>query len=79
MSEEKRAQVYSTFEVARLCGVFHTTVLHWIRKGKLRAYATPGGHHRITRSALVEFMERYEFPVPRGWEPSPTRVLIVDD
>lgn len=79
MSDQEREPAYSTFEVARLCGVFHTTVLHWIRKGKLKAYATPGGHHRILRSELVAFMQRYDMPLPAGLQPPSRRILIVDD
>jgi len=79
MSDEEREPAYSTFEVARLCGVFHTTVLHWIRKDKLKAYATPGGHHRVLRSELLRFMQRYDMPVPEGLHRPARRVLVVDD
>jgi excisionase family DNA binding protein len=79
MSDDDKEPAYTTFEVARLCGVYHTSVLHWIQKEKLKAYATPGGHHRVPRSELVAFMRRYDMPVPANMESSAKRLLIVDD
>jgi excisionase family DNA binding protein len=37
----------TTSEVARLCSVKADTVLKWIKKGRLEAVRTAGGHHRI--------------------------------
>jgi len=47
----KRSELLSTGEVARLCGVTRDAVLKWIKKGKLPATQTPGGHFRIPREA----------------------------
>jgi len=79
MADEHPERAFTTFEVARLCGVFHTTVEHWIHKGKLKTYATPGKHHRVVRSELVAFMHAYELPIPPDLEPAPRRILIIDD
>lgn len=49
--EEKRPELLSTGEVARLCGVTRDAVLKWIKKGKLPAIKTPGGHFRVPREA----------------------------
>ena len=46
-----RSELLSTGEVARLCGVSRDAVLKWIKKGKLPATRTPGGHFRIAREA----------------------------
>jgi len=45
--DSKRPDLLSTGEVARLCGVTRDAVLKWIKKGKLPATRTPGGHFRI--------------------------------
>jgi len=47
----------STGEAAALCSVTPDTVLKWIRSGKIPASRTPGGHHRIPRSALLSILE----------------------
>lgn len=43
----------STGEVARLCGVTRDAVVKWIKKGKLQATRTPGGHYRIAREVCL--------------------------
>ncbi|UPT74651.1 MAG: response regulator [Elusimicrobiota bacterium] len=72
-------KTFTTFEVARLCGVFHTTVINWVNKGKLKARVTPGGHRRIPLSELVAFMKKYEMPVPSDIEDMHKHILILDD
>ncbi|MDE2141177.1 MAG: helix-turn-helix domain-containing protein [Elusimicrobia bacterium] len=79
MADENPERTFTTFEVARLCGVFYTTVAHWIDNGKLKAYTTPGKHHRIVCSELIAFMRAYEMPIPPDLAPEPRRILIIDD
>ncbi|NIM51947.1 MAG: excisionase family DNA-binding protein [Gemmatimonadales bacterium] len=42
-----------TGEVAKLCGVTPDAVLKWIKKGKLPATRTAGGHYRVSREDCV--------------------------
>jgi excisionase family DNA binding protein len=37
----------TTGKAARMCSVKPDTVLKWIKKGRLRAIRTPGGHYRV--------------------------------
>lgn len=39
-------------EAAQELGVSYPTIKQWILTGRLKTVQTPGGHHRITRSAL---------------------------
>jgi excisionase family DNA binding protein len=48
--------------IAKHCGVSNTTILRWIETGRLPAFRLPGGHHRIDRKDLVEFLEKYHMP-----------------
>ena len=79
MSEQFGERTFTTFEVARLCGVFHTTVINWVNKSKLKARVTPGGHRRIPLSELVPFMKKYDMPVPDDIEDVHRQVLVLDD
>ena len=79
MSEKFGERTFTTFEVARLCGVFHTTVINWVNKGKLGARTTPGGHRRIPLSVLVPFMKKYDMPVPADVDDPHRNILILDD
>lgn len=49
----------TTGEAAALCAVTPDTVLKWIQAGKITAHRTPGGHHRIPRSALQPLIEQH--------------------
>ena len=42
----------STGQIAALAGVDPKTVGNWIRKGKLEASKTPGGHHLVPASEV---------------------------
>jgi excisionase family DNA binding protein len=47
-------ELLTTGEVARMSGVTRDAVLKWIKKGRLQAVRTPGGHYRIPKEALAE-------------------------
>ncbi len=44
--------MYSVYRVAAQLGVTASVVRYWIRAGKVRAIATPGGHYRIRQDEL---------------------------
>lgn len=70
----------STGEAAVFCHVSQVAIYKWIKEGKLKAYKTPGNHHRIQVVDFVKFLERYGMPVPEGLlTQSKPRILIVDD
>lgn len=48
------SDLLTTGQVARLCGVTPDAVLKWIKKGKLPAVRTAGGHFRVARDALEQ-------------------------
>lgn len=71
----------STGDVAKLCGVTPDAVLKWIKKGKLAASRTPGGHYRISRESCLALgfgtssrewqsptVSRADSERPRCWE-----------
>ncbi|MBI4377302.1 MAG: response regulator [Elusimicrobia bacterium] len=72
-------KAFTTFEVGRICGVFHTTVINWVNKGKLKAHLTPGGHRPILLDDLIEFMRRFEMPIPPDLISRNKNILVVDD
>ncbi len=70
----------TTGRVARHCHVSQATIVNWIKNGKLKAYTTPGGHHRILLSDFLSFLETYKMPVdPTLATSSRPRVLIVGE
>ncbi len=57
-------EIFTTFEVAKLCNANITSIKNWIEKNKLRAFKTPGGHYRIERDVLKTFLDEYGMPNP---------------
>ncbi|RAL22290.1 hypothetical protein DL240_10585 [Lujinxingia litoralis] len=57
-------EVYTTFEAAKICNANITSIKNWIEQGELRAFRTPGGHFRIERKVLDDFLTRHRMPNP---------------
>jgi len=67
--------------IAKACHVAHRSVLTWIDDGKLQSYTTPGGHNRIQINDLLDFLKRFNMPIPDEFNAmtQSKRILIVDD
>jgi len=68
--------VYTTFEAAKICNANITSIKNWIDQGELRAFRTPGGHFRIERQVLDDFLSRHRMPNPFAQQRQ-RRVLVV--
>ena len=53
-------------DIAAYCKVSKSTVLEWIKSGRLKAFSLPSGHYRIDRKDFNEFLEIWNIPV-KGW------------
>jgi excisionase family DNA binding protein len=53
-------------DIAAYCQVSKSTVLEWIKSGRLQAFSLPSGHYRIDAKSFKEFLETWNIPV-RGW------------
>ena len=71
--------VFTTFEAAKICDVTPVTIQNWIDKGWLEAYRTPGGHRRVSREALLSFLEARGIPHAFPEKTGPPRVLILNE
>lgn len=81
--KKERTEILTTTEIANLCAVDPTTVLYWIKAGKLKSYHTPGGHNRVLKEDLWDFIKKNGLPFLGEKEIRPDstkkRVLLVDD
>ena len=67
-----RSHWLTTGQAARLCSVTPDTVLKWIKKGRLPAVQTAGGHYRIDPQALQSLAPpdgTIRFPIVTPGEP----------
>lgn len=63
MTQPVLKQVFTTVEAARHCHVSHATLFRAAQQGKIKTFKTPGGHFRIHRAHLSEYL------VQMGMEP----------
>jgi hypothetical protein len=60
--------IFTTFDVSRICQANIASIKNWIMKGYLRAFRTPGGHYRVQKKELVNFLRKYHMPNPFSGE-----------
>ncbi len=65
--------LFTTFEAAHLCHANVTSIKNWIERGELSAFRTPGGHWRIPRATMSDFLSRHGMANPLLRRP---RVLL---
>ncbi|HOZ46957.1 MAG TPA: response regulator [Candidatus Hydrogenedentes bacterium] len=73
------SRVFTSGEVASICGVSADTVSRWFDLGQIEGYRLgPGGDRRIPYESLRKFMLAHGIPLDR-LEEGRKRVLVVDD
>jgi excisionase family DNA binding protein len=73
-------EIFTVFQASKYCNVSPRSIINWIDAGHINAYRTVGGHRRIKRADLEDFMKRQGMPIPREKPLSERkRILIVDD
>ena len=70
---------YTIGEIARIINVARSTVINWIKKGKMDAFQLPGGNNRVTRDNLILFMEQYGIPLDFLDNSTKKRILLVSN
>lgn len=72
-------RVFTSGEVAQVCGVSADTVSRWFDLGQIEGYRLgPGGDRRIPYESLRKFMLGHGIPLER-LEEDEQRILVVDD
>jgi excisionase family DNA binding protein len=73
-----RVDPLTTGQAADYCHVSQATIVNWIKKGELKAYATPGGHYRIVLADFLSFLEEYGMPVHPSLASQPRLLVLAD-
>jgi len=72
--------ILTVFQASKYCRVSPKTIINWIDASHIEAYRTVGGHRRIKKSHLEEFMKKQGIPIPDDkLDDARKRILIVDD
>lgn len=79
MTGKSNDKVFTSGEVAQICGVSADTVSRWFDLGQIEGYRLgPGGDRRIPHDSLRKFMLIHGIPLDRLDEDE-LRILVVDD
>jgi excisionase family DNA binding protein len=68
---------FTVGQIAKILNVARSTVIYWIKDGRIKAYQTPGGNNRVTRENLSSFMYKYDIPIEYLNDFTRRRILIV--
>ena len=72
--------IITVFQASKLCSVTPKTIINWIESGHINAFKTVGGHRRIKKADLENFMRKQGIPIPEEEQiEERKRILIVDD
>lgn len=75
----ERDKVLTTFQAADYCHVSPFTIRNWVEAGVLPAYRTPGGHRRIVKQDLDQFLRKHGMPSGEVLDQSHGKILVVED
>jgi len=73
-------EILTVSQAGKYCKVSSKTIINWIDAGHLKAYKTVGGHRRIKRMDLDQFLKEKGMPLAEEAKPEERRkILVVDD
>ena len=73
-------EIFTVFQASKFCMVSPKTIINWIESGHIKAFKTVGGHRRIKKIDLEDFMKKQGIPLPEEeLKEERKRILIVDD
>jgi excisionase family DNA binding protein len=70
--------LFTAPQVAKICCTDLKTIHNWVNRGDIKSFRTPGRHLRFRRQDILEFLEKFGYPVPEGFAPLRKRVVILD-
>ncbi len=73
-------EILTVSQASKYCKVSSKTIINWIDAGHLKAYKTVGGHRRIKKEDLDQFLKEKGMPLPEESKVEERkRILVVDD
>ena len=72
-------EMFTIPKAAKYCSISRGTIWRYVKSGDLKAFLTPGGHHRILKKDLEAFMHEKGMHFPHRTDHGGEKILIVDD
>jgi excisionase family DNA binding protein len=73
-------EILTVSQASKYCKVSSKTIINWIDGGYIKAYKTVGGHRRIKKEDLDQFLKEKGMPLPEVVKTDERKkILVVDD
>ena len=73
-------EILTVSQASKYCKVSSKTIINWIDGGYIKAYKTVGGHRRIKKEDLDQFLKEKGMPLPdEAKTEERKKILVVDD
>jgi excisionase family DNA binding protein len=73
-------EILTVSQASKYCKVSSKTIINWIDGGHIKAYKTVGGHRRIKKEDLDQFLKKNGMPIPEESKAEEKKkILVVDD
>ena len=76
---EQPRSLFTSSAVADLCQVDLKTIHNWANSGEIQHSRTRGRHLRFSPANIVEFLRKYDYPVPQQLLANKPCIYILDD
>ncbi len=70
--------LFTAPQVAKICSTDLKTIHNWVNRNEIKSFRTPGRHLRFRRQDILEFLNRFGYPIPEGFSVGQNRVVILD-
>ena len=70
--------LFTAPQVAKICSTDLKTIHNWLNRGEIKSFRTPGRHLRFRRQDILDFLNRFGYPIPEGFSPSRKRVVLCE-
>ncbi len=70
--------LFTAPQVAKICSTDLKTIHNWVNRGEMKYFRTPGRHLRFRREDILEFLNRFGYPVPANFRATRPRVIVID-
>jgi len=70
--------LFTAPKVAKICSTDLKTIHNWVKRGEIKFFRTPGRHLRFRRDDILDFLNRYNYPVPDEFKTKREKAVIID-
>ncbi len=79
MEAWSKKEVYSPYDIAKLCDADLREVLRWLADGRLQSFEIAGRHRRVSHRELEKFFIENRIPADSDGSEAKYRVLVIED